>query len=114
MDKENFIQRTTAQKRYITRAIFLSLIPYSFVIFVGLFLYFRTDISFIHNNKLVFKFSILIILFLIGVTPLILGYLNMRKLHLFCPFCNKLLNAKNWDDISNSLTCSNCNKKIIN
>lgn len=114
MDKEDFFQKIKAQKKYTTRAIYLSLIPYFLVIFSGLFLYFRTDISFVQSNKFAFEFSILIILVLIGLFPLILGYINMRKLKLFCPFCNKLLNAKNWDEISNSLSCSNCGNKIIN
>ena len=113
MDKEVFFQKTKAQKRYITRAIFFGLIPYFLVIFIGLFLYFKTDIRFVHSNKLAFELSILMILVLIGLLPLILGYFNMRKLKLFCPFCNKLLSAKDWDEISNSLSCSNCGKKII-
>ena len=113
MNKLEFKRRTNAQKQYTNRAIFLSLIPYGIVLSIGIYLYFISDITIISENKKFFIYCILFILISIGITPFLFAYRNMKRLHLICPFCKKVIIAKHWESTLNTLKCSNCSQKII-
>jgi hypothetical protein len=109
--KADFIQKTTAQKLFAIKAIYLCLVPAMISMSAGIYIYYGTEILNIYRRNILILTTILSIL--IMIFSLILAFRHMKKINLVCPVCNRMIDGNQWKEVLETSKCQKCSGKII-